>query len=285
MSWGAMLAPLVGAAAGTFMGDINRQKQVQQQRELNEVNEESAKNMGKFNYEQQMKMLKETGPEFQVGQLKGAGMSVGNMYGGSGAGGAIQAAQSSMSPASAEGVAAGAGAASQMGMLASQMALMGAQKENIEADTANKKADAVVKGVDTNIKGEDLKTKTFDNEVRGDVGKESYTEAQRSDNLLKESAGNKAYQEYKAWQAAGFNEGKIEFTDKNSPVAKAIAAGFEKTVQEVKNAKAENDLTKAKAAVERFNAAMAERGISPNSPWYVKFGADIAKKAGWDILK
>lgn len=142
MSWGAMLGPAFGAAAGMFMGDLNRQKQVQQQRELNAVNEESAKNMGKFNYEQQMKMLKETGPKFQVGQLKEAGMSVGNMYGGAGSGGAIKAEPMSMQAGNAEGASASTGAATQMGMLGAQVALMGAQKENIEADTKNKEAAA-----------------------------------------------------------------------------------------------------------------------------------------------
>lgn len=284
MSWGAMLAPVAGALMGQFMGEGQRRNQVQQQRELNAVNEESAKNMGKFNYEQQMRMLKETGPEFQVKQLKDAGMSVGNMYGGSGAGGAIQATPSSMSASSAEGQSAQTGAVSQMGMLAAQTALLGAQKENVEADTKLKTVDAVKKaGIDTDVAGETLTGMKFQNEVNKLLGTEEMSEAVRNANMKLEAESGKAWNEYQAWKAAGF--GKLENNDPNSPVAKAIKAGFDQAVVELANAKKEGNLKDAETTVKQFEAKMANEGLAPGTPWYVKFGADLLERAGLNPLK
>lgn len=283
MSWGAMLAPVAGAVMGQFMGDVNRQKQVQQQRELNAVNEESAKNMGKFNYEQSMKMLKETGPKFQVGQLKEAGMSVGNMYGGSGSGGAIQNSAMSMSPGSAEGVAAGSGATSGMGMLGAQLALIGAQKENIEADTENKKVDAAKKsGIDTDVLSQDLKSKEFDNQVRTYVGATEKASGETAEIRSKEAKADKDWNENEAWKAAAF-DGK-ENTDKNSPLAKAMAAGMEQTIIDLKNAKKDGNIKDAQTVIEKFKAGLASQGLAPDTPWYYKLLSDMLNKAGINPL-
>lgn len=282
MSWGAMLGPIAGAAAGMFMGDLNRRKQVQQQRELNEVNEESAKNMGRFNYEQSMRMLKETGPKFQVGQLKEAGMSVGNMYGGTGSGGAIQNSPVSMSPGNAEGASAGTGAMTQMGMLGTQVMaqtkLLDAQKENVEADTANKLANAPKTIADTENVKEVTRGTKFENDLRS-LFIDNEQDTRKAELDARKDNAEKTTLDTEAWKAAAFKEGKLR-TDGENPIIKTKGAEFEKAVTDLKNAKTQGNLMEAQKAVEQFKATMAGMGISPDSPWYLKTLITLGNKVG-----
>lgn len=66
----------------------------------------------------------------------------------------------------------------------------------------------------------------------------------------------------------------------NSPVAKAIKAGFEQSLQNLRNAKVQEDVQQATAIIQQFQAGLTKQGLSPNSPWYVKFLGDLLKDAG-----
>lgn len=284
MSWGAMAAPVAGAIMGMFGRDTANRQQVAQQAELNKVNSDTAKDMGKFNYEQAMKMWKETNVGAQAAEMKKAGMSVGNMYGGSGAGGAISAsAMSAPSGGNADGAAATQGATTQMGMMGAQMALLGAQKANVEANTEKTKAETVKTGVDTDVSTETWRNQNRGNEaadMSGGAGREA--ENLSAVNQMLKTQNEKQYNDYEAYKAAGFKGGLNN--DPNSPVAKAIAAGLEKTITDAQNAKTDGNIKAATAVIEGFKANLAKQGIAPDTPWGIKLISDIASKLGFNPL-
>ena len=133
----------LGGVMGLALGGINDKRQMKQQERLQQLQIAGQKEMGIFNREQQMKLWEDTNYKAQVEQMKKAGLSVSNMYGGGGAGGATAAATSgSVSGGTAAGTTneamAGMGLMLQNQNLAAQRDLIKAQTNNIDADTANK---------------------------------------------------------------------------------------------------------------------------------------------------
>lgn len=263
-------------------------RQVAQQEKLNDVNAKTAKEMA--DYEQNLKydMWDKTNLSAQLQQAKKAGVSKAAAIGGGGTGtqgasvgsvgGGNAADAASTENANTNQSALGLQAAAQLGLLK-------AQKENIEADTENKKVDAVKKsGIDTEVAGQELISKKFTNELNKKIGVDRMVNNAVDAMVKLEAESGKAWDEYQAWQAGGFKEGQ-KTNDPNSPVAKAIRAGFEQAVTNLDNAKKEGNLKDAETAVKQFEAKMASEGIAPNSPWYVKFGADLLERVGLNPLK
>lgn len=166
----------------------------------------------------------------------------------------------------------GASERGQLGIqLASQIALMNAQKENIEADTEQKKATTTKTGAETTAT-------EFQNALNEKIGLQRMWDRYEwaSDKLEIES--QRANAEWEAFIAGGF-KGKT-FDNPESPLAKAITAGFEKAVTDLENAKKEGNILESEKAIKEFEAGLAKQGISPNTPWYVKMVADLLEKVG-----
>lgn len=130
---------LITRTVGMGMQRSQNKKLLQQEYEYN-------KKWGKFQNELALDMWDKTNYAAQIEQMKKAGLNVGLMYGGGGAGGAIaQQPSAGASGAKASDQMPSGGMGMQIGMQAArnqkEMEVLEAQKENINADTANKKAE------------------------------------------------------------------------------------------------------------------------------------------------
>lgn len=155
-------AALQGAGAGLGMLTANWQdrRQVKQARKLQNVQVSGQKEMGKFNQELAMKMWNDTNYNEQRKQMEKAGLNVGMMYGGVGAGGTTQTPTGNVSGQSAQGGSGELGMGMQMGLAT---AMMQAQIENTKADTEKKKVETgKTAGVDT----EQVKTSITEGQTR-----------------------------------------------------------------------------------------------------------------------
>lgn len=279
-------------AAGTIggwlgIGEARQDKrQITQQGKLNDLNAKTAKELADYEQGLKLKMWKDTNYSAMLQQAELAGVSKAAAIGGSGTGtqGASVGSVGGGSAADAASTTNARTAQAQAGMqLASQLALQKAQKENIEADTANKLAGAGGTGAAQKKTEEETKGIAFQNKINELVGEDASAETVRAANAKIEAEGGKAWQEYQAWKAVGFGEKEIH--DPTSPVAKAIGAGMTKAVEEMKNAKAQGDVNRAEAVIRQFEADMAGQGLSPKSPWYIKFIADLLGNVGLNPLK
>lgn len=148
----------IGGIFGLALGGINDRRQIRQQQKLQDMQIAGQKEMGNFNYAQQMNLWNETNYKAQVEQLKKAGLNPGLLYGMGGAGGATTAAQSG----NVAGASAPTGGGEAMGIIGmtqltmAQRDLLKAQKRNVDADTQNK----LTENPNIPLKGENLKADT-----------------------------------------------------------------------------------------------------------------------------
>lgn len=139
---------LASAALGIGQGAINDARQIQQQGILNKQQMTQNQQMAQFNYDQQMRMWRETGYGGQMNEMIKAGLNPALMYGqGGGASGTVNAQSGDVNAAKAPTGGGEIQAQMAMGM---QRELLDAQKENIKADTVLKQQQAAkTGGVDT----------------------------------------------------------------------------------------------------------------------------------------
>lgn len=134
----------VGGLLGLALEGHNDRRQIRQQGKLQEMQIQGQKQMGEFNYEQQMKMWEATNYKAQMEQLKKAGLNPALLYGMSGGGGqTASSTPGSVSGGTAQGQSGealgGSGMGMQLGMMTAQQELIKAQAENLKADTENKR--------------------------------------------------------------------------------------------------------------------------------------------------
>lgn len=74
--------------------------------------------------------------------------------------------------------------------------------------------------------------------------------------------------------------------DAASPRVKAIKASYDMAEKELQNATTRGDIMSAEKTIKKFEASLAEQGISPNSPYWLKAVMSLAGKFGLtDFLK
>lgn len=262
----ALIGAGSGAASGVA-GMFGRKKQHNRNKELMGLQQTNNKELMNLQKDLDKKMWEETNYPAQVKMLEEAGLNVGLMYGMGGTGGAT---------VGGSGGGAGLAAAPQgnVGEDAITGLMAAAQLKAMDAQT--KKTEAETKSVEANTEGTE-----FQNELNNTITVQKMADnyAWAADKVEIESA--RANAEWEAYLEAGF-EGK-SFRDPSSPVAKALKAGFEKSVTELEKAKVEKDVKEAEAIIKRFEADMAKQGIHTSSPWYFKFGLDLLNKAGIKI--
>lgn len=245
------------------------------QRRAQELQIKGAKEMADYGYDQQMRMWEQTGYGAQMKQMKEAGLNPAMMYGGAGSGGQLGSGGGAMPTGmNLDSAATSQKAVSGMGI---EAAMAAAQIENLKAQTEKTKVDtAKTAGLDTDLGNEDLTAKKFENQIRQMVGGAEYAENVRNANRKLEAEAGKTWNEYEAWKAAGF--GTMENNDPNSPIAKAMKAGFEEAEVRLENAKKSGDLQEIQKAVEGFKADLINKGLAPDTPWYYKLLSDVLTK-------
>ena len=144
-----MLQQLAGVAMGLFNGENDR-RQLRQQEKLNVMNNEHAKQMGLFNYDQQKRMWDETNYSAQMEHLKKAGLNPALLYGMSGGGGVTTGSHNASGSGSQK-----AERTDQIGMGLQQgaaLAMTAAQTKVLESQADLNKAQAdKTRGVDTQV--------------------------------------------------------------------------------------------------------------------------------------
>lgn len=279
----SILGNVAEAATGTILGmatgKMQDERQLKQQGKLQEQQIRGNKEMADYQHGLQYDMWKRTNYGAQVDELNAAGLNPALLYGGGGGGGATtgSGAGGTVGGASASDPVSGQRSMMEMGM-------MMAQKKVLESQAAKNEAEAEkISGVDTNESVERTKGTSFQNEVNSLISAMGIARNYQwaADKVQVES--EKANADWETYKASGY-EGRT-FDDKNSPLAKAMGAGLKKTMVELENAKTEGNIKKLEEIIKRFEAGMAEQGISPNSPWGVKLVADILDKIGLNPLK
>lgn len=267
MNW---IGPAITAGMGiasSIHGNKERRKESEKNFERQKQLNEQAQELG-------IKTWKETNFSAQKEELKKAGLNPGLLYGMSGAGGGT--------------VGSGGGGTAQQANIENigmdvagmaQLALMKAQKDNIEADTKQKEAETTkTAGVDTKASIESTRGQKFANDLNDAIGIEKmgdsyhWAEQRLSIQFEKENA------EWETYKTTGY-EGK-SFDDKDSPIAKAMIAGWKKSITELQNAQKDLNLKEAELVIKNFEANLAKQGIHPNSPWGVKLATDLLEKSG-----
>lgn len=139
---------IAGATIGTGLGMLNDNKQVRQQRKMQEMQIEGQKELTDYNRKSALQMWKDTNYEAQRKEMEKAGLNVGLMYGQGGGGGTTASVPSGNVSA---GTAQGNSNESMQGMaLMMQQQMTQAQIELTKAQTEKTKVEAEkTAGVDT----------------------------------------------------------------------------------------------------------------------------------------
>lgn len=124
----------------------------------------------------------------------------------------------------------------------------------------------------------------FNNETMQTLGVDHYVKIQGRTYDVLEQNYTKQLAEYKAWEAGSFDGKSTD--DPNSPIAKAIRAGYYETVVQAENAVKLGSIRDLETTIKTFQANLAKQGIDPNTPWYGKILVDLLSKiAGRPIME
>lgn len=220
-----------GQALGLMLSGYNDNRQRRQQEALTDIQMRAQKDMAKYNQELAMKTWEETNYNAQKEQMEKAGLNIGLMYGGGGAGGGT--VNSGGGGSAGSGTADGGVARTGMGMqLASQIALLKAQKDNLDANTEKTKAETAESGAKTENLGAGTEKTKVDTE-RGKVALNIENETQ-NDEIKRiafeaQTAVSKAEQE--------FNKGIISQATQQDEIKRikneAIGSGVDIAVKQL----------------------------------------------------
>lgn len=284
---GAIAAPVGSLLDGIFgISDKQDQRQQNQTRALQDIQLQGAKNMTDYNYAKQLQMWKDTNYSAQIEQMDKAGVNPAMIYGKGGAGGATTGSGGGAMPSGASAGDPNAGVRNSMeiGMQIANMNLIKAQTAKTEAEAAK------IQGVDTqsgqqNIAESQSRQQNIDfqNAVNKAVGVETNAEIRRWDYQLKGIEFEKENAAWETFKAAGYPSNNTG--DPNSPAAKAVRAGLDKTVTDLENAKKQGNILEAQTAIEGFKAELAKQGIPPDSPWFVKIISDMLERVQLNPIK
>jgi len=277
--WDATGGTVVGTGLGLALEGHNDRRQREQQKKLQQIQIKGQKEMADYNQGLALDMWNKTNYEAQVSHLNNAGLNPALLYGQGGGGGTTANAGGGGNVTGGQAPNGGG----EIGM-ALQLGLHKAQKEVLESQANKNNVEAEkTAGVDTTKTNEEAAGLKFQNELNKAIG---ITQMQRQYDWateLIELKFTKENEEYNAWHAANFAGKPTD--DPNSPLAKAMKAGLEKSLEELQAAKTANDTAKAELIIKQFESNMTKQGLDPKSPWYVKFVGDMLGKAGINLTK
>lgn len=277
---------IIPAVMGAFGIGEKRQdrRQIRQQEKLNELGIKSSKELTDYNKAKELEMWKETNWAAQRAEAEKAGLSTAYLYSkGGGTTGTVGSG--------GQGMAAGSAADAASGMNAStNQAMAVAQLQNLQANTEKQKAEAA----NLEPQGEQIKATTENTKWQTELSKKlnsdsmikDVQEQQKWATIKLEQDARREKQEWDAWETASFTdeEGRKMITDDpQSPIAKAMKAGFNQTIQTVENLKKQGNILESEKAIKQFEANLTRQGIAAGSPWYVKMVGDLLKKLGINL--
>lgn len=199
-------------------------------------------------------------PAAQMQRLKGAGLNPNLVYG---SGAAAQTAQSAPRSSS---VSQPKYTTPQVDM--GSIALQAMQMKQIEAGIA--RTEAETNAIKARTVGEEFK-----NQVNQAIGVENmrYRYNVELNKLSQEQ--KKDLMEFEAYITASGNT-----QSEASPRVQAIKASYDQAVQEASNAAALGDIRRYETVIKRFEADLTKKGISPNSPYYIKSIMSLVEATG-----
>lgn len=242
-------------------------RQIRQQQKFTDMQSKANNEAMKNSAAQQLEMWKKTGVVGQKEQMLEAGINPATMFGMSGGGGVTtgSASQGGVSSGQAANAAATEANKLTMGMQLAQMGLMTAQAEKTKAETENLKAGTGKTEVDTAAGKLELDTKQKTQEA--------------TIQTITETAAKTLAEAVQAQQKQVINEETMK-DQIRSIQEEAINKILKNEGETIENRRKEANL-----AVEQFEAKMAESGISPRTPWYMKLIVDLLDKIGINPLK
>lgn len=260
-------APIVGGLLGITNKDEEDKRQIRQQQRLTDMQSKANQEAAKRSQEMQLDMWNKTNYGAQVGHMKDAGLNPALMYGIGGGGG--QTTGSANESGVGQGQAANASATTAnklaFGIQAAQTGLLAAQTAKTVAETENLKAATGKTEVDTQTGKLDLDTKQ---------------QTQKATiQTITETAAKTLAEAVQAQQKQVITEETMK---------DQIRSIQEEAINKIltnKGESIENRRKEAQLAIEQFEAKMAESGISPRTPWYMKLVVDQLEKIGINILK
>lgn len=272
----AKALPAVGGVISAISSIGADKRQLKQQKELTQVQEESAKRLAKHQTGEAMDIWNRTNIGAQKEHIENAGMNAALMYGTSGSSGTTAGAATPMPTGGTAATAAATEANKiQMGMGLAQLGLIQAQTEKTKAEATK------IAGADTTKTQEETNSIAFQNAINKLVGEENFAQNINWAQSKLQNESMKTMHEYNAWEKANF-AGEPSDND-NSPLAKAMKAGLEQSLIDLKKAKAEANTAEAEAIIKKFTAQLTQQGIAEGTPWYVKFATDLLTKAGINV--
>lgn len=266
--------------AGQILGIGQRkqdERQIKQQGALNKQQMEANKIMLEEQRQKEMQMWHDTNYKAQVEEIEKAGLNPALLYGKGGGGGTtvggsgmgISGGQAANAAATQQANTQSAGMAMQLGMQAAQLELIKAQTEKTKAEAAK------TSGVDTQEAAGRITGIEFQNELNKTLHQTLIDIKTAEGEIAKLDETRKAA-EWETYVAAGY-KGK-NFDDPTSPIGKALIAGWEKSVQDLQNAKADGNIKQAQAIIEEYKTNLIKEGLPPDSPWYWKLIGDLLGK-------
>lgn len=269
----------IGAAAGAILPagaaiynafrnkDADDRRQVEQQKKLTEIQSEANRDAARYSSDLQYDMWKKTNYGAQKEQMLEAGLNPAMMYGMGGGGGTTtgSANQSGVGGGQAASAAATEANKLAMGMQLAQVGLLTAQAEKTKAETENLKKGAEKTEVETETGKLDLDTKK---QTQG-----------ATIQTITETAAKTLAEAVQAQQKQVITEETMK--DQIRSIQEDAISKILKNEGE----SIENRRKAANLAVEEFEAKMAESGISPRTPWYMKLIVDLLDKIGLNPLK
>lgn len=264
---GGTIAPLAGAIFGGFDERSQDDRQIRQQKRLTEIQEAANARAAQNSQALQLDLWNKTNYGAQKEHMIEAGLNPALMYGMKGGGGATTggAQQAGVSGGQAANAAATTQNKLAMGMQIAQSALLAAQTEKTKAETKNLEAGTTKTGVETETGKLDLDTKQKTQEA--------------TIRTIEENAAKALADAVQSQQRQVINEETMR-DQIRSIQEEAIGKILQNEGVTIENRRKEANL-----AVEKFEAKMAESGISPRTPWYMKLVVDLLDKIGMNPLK
>lgn len=274
-----VLSTAANALLGFELGARNDERQIAQQRKLQDMQQQGTMEVMKYGQDLQYDMWQKTGYVGQMEQLRKAGLNPGLLYGMGGAGGATTGG-SGGSVGGASAPSGGREAIDLMGM-ALQRQLMDSQRRNIDADTANKEADTANKGkqganieADTELKKMNWNIASIQEKIAGDTQNAVVAKVMselrtitaqmhraEKENEIVQATAETAINKAKMDLAVATTENELKKAQKRA-TEKGIEKAdeeIEKIRQEVKNLKDYYDLDNY---IEREKVRLMEKGIN-----------------------
>lgn len=255
----------IGAAQGVLGMALQKgqdRRQMEQQRQLQNLQMHGAKEMSEFEREQQMKMWNDTNYGAQKKHMIDAGLNPGLMYGMSGGGGTTTGGGSGAMPTSASAEAPSAGVENLMGMamMKSQIRVMESQAKKNEAEAE------ATSGVKTEQAAEQTRGQKFDNDVKESIGMDKLVGREIAEIEKNDATTRKERMLVESWESVmhATDSGKrTEHTSEESRIYKTLKNEYEK-------AKSELNLSKAEEVIKAWSTELINDGMPPDSPWYYK---------------